>query len=183
MAKNILILTGDAVEALEVYYPYYRCLEEGHQVTIAAPTKKVLQTVVHTFEGWQTFTERVGYTIDAHAAFDEVNPEEFDALVIPGGRAPEHIRMHTDFARLAAHFFDTDKPILTLCHAGVALTRLGDRLKGRKLTAFYSVRPDVEAMGATYITEKSHVDRNLVSGHAWDDLPAITAQFMKLLAK
>lgn len=183
MSKKILILTGDAVEALEVYYPYYRCLEEGFKVTIAAPTKTVLHTVVHDFEGWQTFTEKVGYQLQAHAAFDEVRPEEYDAVIIPGGRAPEHIRMHKDFPRLAAHFFDTDKPILTLCHASVALTTIGDRMKGRELTAFYSVRPEVEAVGAKYVDAKSHIDRNLVSGHAWDDLPVITAQFIKLLKK
>jgi protease I len=180
MSKKILILTGDAVEALEVYYPYYRSLEEGFEVTIASPTdKKVLHTVVHDFEDWQTFTEKRGYQIEAHATFDDITPEEFDALIIPGGRAPEHIRLHKDFARIASHFFKTDKPIMILCHASVALTVIADDIKGREMTAYFACRPEVEAAGAKYIETRCHVDRNLISGHAWNDLPELMREFIK----
>lgn len=180
MSKKVLILSGDAVEALEIYYPYYRCLEEGFEVVIASPTnKEVLNTVVHDFEGWQTFTEKVGYQIQNHASFEEINPEEFDALIIPGGRAPEHIRLHKDFARVAGHFFEADKPIMILCHASVALTVIADKIKGREMTAYMACRPEVEAAGAKYIDTRFHVDRNLISGHAWNDLPELMREFVK----
>lgn len=179
MSKKVLILTGDAVEALEVYYPYYRCLEEGYEAVIASPDKRVLHTVVHDFEGWQTFTEKQGYHIEAHESFENIDPEQFDALIIPGGRAPEHIRLHQDFARLAGHFFEHNKPIMILCHASVALTVIADHIKGREMTAYFACRPEVEAAGAKYIETRFHVDRNLISGHAWNDLPQLMKEFVK----
>ncbi len=95
MSKKVLILTGDAVDCLEVFYPYYRCLEEQIDVTIASPTKKKLQTVCHDFlPQMETFTELTAYRIDSHASVDDINPADFDALIIPGGRAPEYIRMN-----------------------------------------------------------------------------------------
>ncbi|QRG68382.1 DJ-1/PfpI family protein [Brevibacillus choshinensis] len=180
MSKKVLILTGDAVEALEAYYPYYRCLEEGYDVTIASPTdKKVLHTVVHDFEDWQTFTEKRGYQIEAHASFEEIDPAQFDALIIPGGRAPEHIRLHKDFGKIASHFFQQDKPIMILCHASVALTVIAEDIKGREMTAYFACRPEVEAAGAKYMETRFHVDRNLISGHAWNDLPVQMKEFVK----
>lgn len=180
MSKKVLIVTGDAVEALEAYYPYYRCLEEGFKATIASPTDtKVLHTVVHDFEDWQTFTEKRGYQLEAHASFEQIDPEQYDALIIPGGRAPEHIRLHKDFARIASHFFQQDKPIMILCHASVALTVIADEIKGREMTAYFACRPEVEAAGAKYIETRFHVDRNLISGHAWNDLPSLMKEFVK----
>ncbi|MGI2731030.1 DJ-1/PfpI family protein [Bacillus cytotoxicus] len=184
MSKKVLMLTGDAVEALEAYYPYYRCLEEGFDVTIASPTNtEKLHTVVHDFEDWQTFTEKRGYQLEAHATFEDVNPEEYDALIIPGGRAPEHIRMHPSFPHLAKHFFEANKPIMILCHAAVALTVIKDVLKNRELTAYTACRPEVEACGATYIQTRFHVDKNLISGHAWNDLPQLMGEFIHQLKK
>jgi hypothetical protein len=105
-----LILTGDAAESLEVMYPYQRLLEEGYDVHIAAPTKKKLRFVVHDFEpGYDTYTEKPGYTWDADLAFADVNPPDYAALVIPGGRAPEHIRNHEAFSKMVRHFFDQKK--------------------------------------------------------------------------
>ncbi|MGG1662402.1 DJ-1/PfpI family protein [Brevibacillus sp. NRS-1366] len=180
MSKKVLIVTGDAVEALEAYYPYYRCLEEGFEVTIASPTDtKWLHTVVHDFEDWQTFTEKRGYQLEAHASFDQIDPEQYDALIIPGGRAPEHIRLHKDFARIASHFFQKNKPIMILCHASVALTVIAEEIKGREMTAYFACRPEVEAAGAKYVETRFHVDRNLISGHAWNDLPSLMKEFVK----
>ncbi|MED4877179.1 DJ-1/PfpI family protein, partial [Anoxybacillus geothermalis] len=110
MSKKVLIVTGDAVEALEVYYPYYRLLEEGYDVTIAAPKKKKLQTVVHDFTGWDTYEEKQAYLIEAHAAFADIDPTQYDAIVIPGGRAPEYIRLDADLQRIVRHFFEANKP-------------------------------------------------------------------------
>lgn len=183
MSKKVLIVTGDAVEALEVYYPYYRLLEEGVEVTIAAPKKKTLHTVVHDFTDWDTYTEKPGYLLEAHAAFADINPEEFDGLVIPGGRAPEYIRLDENLPKIVRHFFEANKPVAAICHASQVLEVVPDLVKGKNMTAYIACKPSVEAMGATYITETSHVDNNLVSAHAWPDLPVFMREFLKLLNK
>ncbi|MFD0890921.1 DJ-1/PfpI family protein, partial [Streptosporangium algeriense] len=116
MAK-ILLVTGDAAEDLEVFYPYQRLQEEGYEVTIAAPSVKRLQFVVHDFvEGFDTYTEKPGHTWTADVAFADVDPEEYAALVVPGGRAPEYIRSDADLQRIVRHFDDAGKPIAALCH-------------------------------------------------------------------
>ncbi|MBT2736518.1 protease I [Neobacillus sp. B4I6] len=181
MSKKVLILAGDAVEALEIYYPYFRCLEEGIEVQIAAPSKKKLQTVVHDFIGWDTYTESKGYLIEAQLAFEDVNPDEFDGLIIPGGRAPEYIRLNENVPKIVAHFFEANKPVGAICHAGQVLTTVRQYLEGRELTAYIACKPDVEAAGATYITNPLHVQGNLVSGHAWPDLPGFMKEFINLL--
>lgn len=183
MAKKVLIIAGDAVEALEIYYPYYRCLEEGYECIIAAPSKKKLQTVVHDFIGWDTYTESKGYLIEAQLSFDEVNPEEYDGLIIPGGRAPEYIRLNENVPKIVAHFFEANKPVAAICHASLILTTVREYLKGRELTAYIACKPDVEACGATYIDNTLHVEGNLVSGHAWPDLPGFMREFVNLLNK
>mgnify|MGYP001458496282 FL=1 len=183
MAK-VLILTGDAAEALEVFYPYYRLLEEGHEVTIAAPTKKKLQTVVHDFEPhMETFTEKFAYGLEAHVSFADVNPAEYDGLIIPGGRAPEHIRMHEKVPEIVNHFFTTNKPVGAICHAALVFSVVPEAVKGREMTAFSTCRPEVEQIGAKYIDENLHVEGNLVSGHAWPDLPGFMKEFLKLLSR
>jgi protease I len=181
MAKKVLILAGDAVEALEVYYPYFRCLEEGYETTIAAPTAKKLHTVVHDFVGWDTYTEKPGYLIEATVSFDQVNPEDYDALIIPGGRAPEYIRLNEYVPGIVAHFFEANKPVAAVCHAAQVLTTVKEHLKGREMTAYIACKPEVEACGSTYITETLHTDGNLVSGHAWPDLPGLMREFIKLV--
>src|ERR1700749_1391527 len=127
MAKpKVLILTGDAAESLEVMYPYQRLLEEGYEVQIAATVKKKLRFVVHDFEpGFDTYTEKPGYSWDADLAFKDVNPADYVALVIPGGRAPEHIRNHEDFRKIVRHFFEQKKPVAQRCHAPLALIAAG----------------------------------------------------------
>lgn len=127
MAKpKILILAGDAAESLEVMYPYQRLLEEGYDVKIAAPSKKKLHFVVHDFEpGYDTYTEKPGYSWDADLAFAEAKPEEYAALVIPGGRAPEYIRNDVDCKRIVQHFFQQEKPVAQICHAALLLAAAG----------------------------------------------------------
>jgi protease I len=182
LVAKVLILTGDAVEALEVFYPYYRLLEEGHEAVIAAPKKKKLQTVVHDFEpGMDTFTEKWGYGLEAHVAFSDVRPEEYDGLIIPGGRAPEYIRMEKEVPSIVKHFFENNKPVGAICHAALVFSVVPEAVKGRKFTAFTTCRPEVEQLGATYVTDTLHVEGNLVSGHAWPDLPGFMKEFLKLL--
>lgn len=182
MSKKVLIVAGDAVEALEVYYPYYRLLEEGFEATIAAPSKKKLQTVVHDFTGWDTYEEKTGYMLDAHAAFREIDPSDYDGLVIPGGRAPEYIRLDVDVQNIVKHFFEAEKPIAAICHASLIFEAIPEVMKGRTLTAYQACRPGVEMAGGTYVSDRTvHVDNNLVSAHAWPDLPAFMKEFLQLL--
>jgi protease I len=183
MAKKILILTGDAAEALEVYYPYYRILEQGYEAVIAAPTKKVLHTVVHDFvDGWETYTEKPGYLLPAHIAFADVEPSDYDGLIIPGGRAPEYIRSNENVPRILRHFLEAKKPIGAICHAAQVFSALKDTsyFEGRTLTAYSACRLDVEQLGAHYAQDTLHADGNLISGHAWPDLPGFMREFLKL---
>lgn len=183
MSKSVLIVTGDAVEALEVYYPYYRLLEEGIEAHIASPSKKVLNTVVHDFVGWDTYTEKQGYQLESHLGFDQVKPENYDGLIIPGGRAPEYIRLDKHFPSILEHFFKENKPVGAICHAALALHALEDKsyFKGRTLSAYTACKYDVESLGASFTEKTLHVDGNIVSGHAWPDLPGFMREFLKLL--
>jgi protease I len=182
MAKpKILILTGDAAESLEVMYPYQRLLEEGYDVKIAAPSKKKLHFVVHDFEpGYDTYTEKPGYSWDADLAFAEVQPAEFVALVIPGGRAPEYIRNNADCKRIVQHFFQQEKPVAQLCHAALVLAAAGV-LKGKRTSAYPELEPDVRAAGAEFVNSEALVDGQMISARAWPDHPAWMREFIKLL--
>ena len=180
MAK-ILILAGDAAESLEVLYPYQRLLEEGYEVEIAGPSKKKLQFVVHDFiDGYDTYTEKPGYTWPADLAFSDVKPEEYIALVIPGGRAPEYIRNDLDVQRIVKHFFGDQKPVAQICHAPLVLAAAGV-LSGRRTAAYPALAPDVRAAGAQFIDSEAVVDGNMVSARAWPDHPAWMREFMALL--
>jgi len=182
MAKKVLLVTGDAVEALEVYYPYFRCLEEGFETVIASPDKKTLYTVCHDFvPGIETYTEKPAYQIESHIAFKDVKPEEFDGLIIPGGRAPEYIRLNEHLKGIISHFFEAGKPVAAICHGFQVLALVSEHIKGKEMTAYQACRPDVEACGVIYKTNTLHVDGNIVSAHAWPDLPGFMKEFIKLL--
>jgi deglycase len=178
---KILILTGDAAESLEVMYPYQRLLEEGYDVEIAGPSKKKLSFVVHDFvDGYDTYTEKPGYTWDADLAFADVDPSDYAGLVVPGGRAPEYIRNDADFQRIVKHFFDDEKPVAQICHAPLALATAGV-LEGRRTAAYPALEPDVLAAGAEYADGAGVVDGLMVSARAWPDHPAWMREFVKLL--
>lgn len=145
---KVLIVTGDAAESLEVMYPCQRLTEEGYEVDIAAPSVKKLQFVVHDFtDGFDTYTEKPGYTWPADIAFADVDPAEYAALVIPGGRAPEYIRNDPDVQRIVRHFMTTDRPVAQFCHAPQVLAAAGT-LTGRRTAAYPALAPDVAAAGA-----------------------------------
>lgn len=178
---KILILTGDAGESLEVMYPYQRLKEEGYEVHIAAPKKKVIQTVVHDFvPGFDTYTEKPGYLVNADLAFRDVKPDDYVALVIPGGRAPEYIRNDPDFKRIVKHFFDKNIPVAELCHAPLGLASAGV-LKGRTTAAYPALAPDVEMAGGRFKDSAAVVDGNLVSARAWPDHPEWMRAFIRML--
>ncbi|MER5639014.1 DJ-1/PfpI family protein [Kitasatospora sp. NPDC002227] len=181
MAAKILIVTGDAAESLEVFYPYQRLLEEGYEVHIAAPSRKTLQFVVHDFvDGFDTYTEKPGYTWPADKAFEEVDPAEYVALVLPGGRAPEYLRNNPEVKRITAHFFDADKPVAQICH-GPLITLATGSLDGRRTAVYPALEPDVAAGGAEFVDGDDVVDGVLVSARAWPDHPGWMRAFVKVL--
>jgi len=180
MAK-VLIITGDAAESLEVMYPYQRLVEEGYEVDIAAPSVKKLQFVVHDFvEGYDTYTEKPGYTWPADVAFADVDPAQYVALVIPGGRAPEYIRNDPDVQRIVRHFMIGDLPVAQLCHAPQVLAAAGT-LQGRRTAAYPALEPDVRAAGAEFVDAAAVVDGQMVSARAWPDHPAWMREFLDIL--
>jgi len=180
-APKILLVAGDAAESLEVLYPYQRLQEEGYDVQIAAPSKKKLHFVVHDFEpGYDTYTEKPGYSWDADLAFKDVKPDDYVALVIPGGRAPEYIRNDADLQKIIRHFFQQEKPVAQLCHAPLALAAAGV-LKGRRSAAYPALAPDVKAAGAEFVDSGAVVDGQMVSARAWPDHPTWMRAFIRLL--
>src|ERR687885_2556993 len=178
---KVLIITGDAGESLEVMYPYQRLREEGYDVHIAAPSKKKLQFVVHDFvPGYDTYTEKPGYTWEADLAFSDVDPSDYVALVIPGGRAPEYIRNDPDVQRIVRTFFDGDKPVAQLCHAPLVLGAAGV-LEGKRTAAYPALEPDVTAAGAQFVDGDAVIDGVMVSARAWPDHPSWMREFIRLL--
>lgn len=132
---------------------------------IASPTKKILRTVVHDFEGWDTYTEKPGYQIESNIAFEDVDPTQYEGLIIPGGRVPEYIRLDENIPRIVSHFFDAEKPVGAICHAALVQGALKNNkyFEGRTMIAYTACRLDVENLGATYTTDTLHVDGNIVS--------------------
>lgn len=181
MAARILIVTGDAAESLEVLYPYQRLREEGYEVDIAAPSRKKLQFVVHDFvDGFDTYTEKPGYTWPADLAFAEVDPARYAAMVIPGGRAPEYLRNDPEVQRIVAHFLEVEKPVAQICH-GPLITLPGGALSGRRTAAYPALAPDVAAAGASFVDAEAVVDGAVVSARAWPDHPGWMRAFVELL--
>ncbi|MEC3954059.1 DJ-1/PfpI family protein [Nocardia sp. CDC153] len=180
---KVLLITGDAAEDLEVMYPYQRLLEEGYEVDIAAPTQKKLQFVVHDFtDGFDTYTEKLGRTWPSDVAFADVDPTEYAALVIPGGRAPEFLRNNPDCQRLVRHFAETNKPIAALCHGPLILAAAGV-LHDRTASSYPALEPDVIAAGGNWIDSPDNIDGNLITGRAWPDHPQWMRAFMEVLRK
>jgi protease I len=181
MSKSILMITGDAAEALEVFYPKHRLEEEGWRVDVAAPERRAIQTVVHDFEpGFSTYTEKLAYRLPVDLAFDEVQPDDYDGLVIPGGRAPEYLRNRPPVVAIVRHFLDARKPIAATCHAALILATAGT-LGGRTLTAYPELAPDVRAAGGEFVDREVVVDDNLVTARAWPDNSAWMRAFVRLL--
>jgi protease I len=178
---KVLLLAGDASEALEVMYPYQRLIEEGYQVDVAGPSVKKLQFVVHDFvDDFDTYTEKPGYMWPADVAFADVDPSQYVALVIPGGRAPEYIRNDPEVQRIVRHFMNGDLPVAQLCHAPLILAAAGT-LQGRRTAAYPALEPDVRAAGAEFVDSSAVVDGQMVSARAWPDHPAWMREFIEIL--
>ena len=185
-AKRILVLVGDYVEDYEVMVPFQALLMVGHTVHAVCPGKKAgekVRTAIHDFEGDQTYSEKPGHNFTLNATFADVKPESYDALVIPGGRAPEYIRLNPDVLRTVRHFADAKKPIAAICHAAQLLAAAGVR-EGRSCSAYPAVGPEVNRAGGKYVEvplDGVHVDGNLVTAPAWPAHPAWLAKFLGVL--
>jgi protease I len=185
-AKKLLMLVGDYVEDYEVMVPFQMLLMVGHQVSAVCPGKRSgesVRTAIHDFEGDQTYSEKRGHNFTLNATFDDVRAEDFDALVIPGGRAPEYLRLNAKVLEIVRHFAHAQKPIAAICHGPQMLAAAGV-LQGRTCSCYPAVGPDVTTAGGTYADigiDKAHTDGNLVTAPAWPAHPAWIAQFLKVL--
>jgi protease I len=184
--KSILMLVGDYVEDYEVMVPFQALLMVGHTVHAVCPAKKsgeFVRTAIHDFEGDQTYSEKRGHNFSLNATFDQIKPENYDALVLPGGRAPEYIRLNPRVLEIVRHFADAKKPIAAICHAAQILAAAGV-LKGKKCSCYPAVSPDVTGAGGTFadiaMTE-AIADGNLVTAPAWPAHPAWLAKFLTVL--
>jgi protease I len=185
-AKKILMIVGDFVEDYEVMVPFQALQMVGHTVHAVCPGKKAgerVRTAVHDFEGDQTYSEKPGHNFTLNATFDEVKPEAYDALVIPGGRAPEYIRLNDKVLEAVRHFSKANKPIAAICHGAQVLAAAGV-IGGKVCSAYPAVGPDVKSAGGKYVdipVDQAHVDDNLVTAPAWPAHPEWLAKFLKVL--
>jgi len=184
--KNILMLVGDFVEDYEVMVPFQALQMVGHVVHAVCPGKKAGETVrtaIHDFEGDQTYSEKRGHNFSLNATFDQIKPEEYDALVIPGGRAPEYIRLNPRVLEIVRYFAGANKPIAAICHGAQVLAAAGV-LQGRKCSCYPAVSPEVTRAGGTFADlamTDAVVDGNLISAPAWPAHPAWLAKFLGVL--
>lgn len=187
-AKKIIMLVGDYVEDYEAMVPFQMLLMVGHHVDTVCPGKKKgesVKTAIHDFEGDQTYSEKRGHNFGITATFDEIKAENYDALVIPGGRSPEYLRLNEHVIALVKHFANAKKPIAAICH-GQQILAAADVLKGRTCTCYPAVSPDVKMAGAKYSDinatySNSCIDDNLVTAPAWPAHPAWIRDLLKVL--
>lgn len=184
--KKILMLTGDFTEDYETMVPFQALQMVGHTVHAVCPGKKAgqsVRTAVHDFEGDQTYSEKPGHNFTLNADFDAIRPEDYDALVVPGGRAPEYLRLDAKVIALVQHFARANKPIAAICHGAQLLAAAGV-LSGRHCSAYPACGPEVKAAGGNYAeipVDHAHTDGNLVTAPAWPAHPAWLAQFLRVL--
>jgi protease I len=184
--KKILMLVGDYVEDYEVMVPFQALQMVGHIVHAVCPNKKAgdkVRTAIHDFEGDQTYSEKPGHNFTLNATFAEVEAENYDALVVPGGRAPEYIRLNQQVLEITRHFAQANKPIAAICH-GLQLLAAADVLQGKRCTAYPACSPDVYSAGGVYVNvpvDEAIVDGNLVTAPAWPAHPRWLAEFLKVL--
>ena len=186
--KKILMLAGDYVEDYEIMVPFQMLLLVGHEVHVVCPAKKagdLVATAIHDFEGEQTYSEKRGHNFRLNAAFEAIKEQSYDALVIPGGRAPEYLRMTPRVLEIVRHFAGAKKPIAAICHGAQLLTAAGV-VKGRSLCAYPACAAEVTMAGGQFVPaadsfDNAHTDGNLVTAPAWPAHPAWMRQFLALL--
>jgi protease I len=184
--KKILMLVGDYVEDYEVMVPFQALQMVGHTVHAVCPDKKAgatVRTAIHDFEGDQTYSEKRGHNFALNASFDKVKAEDYDALLIPGGRAPEYLRLNEKVIEMVRHFNDAGKPIAAICH-GAQILAAAKVLRGRGCSCYPAVSPEVMAAGGAYVDlhmDEAHLEGNLVTAPAWPAHPAWLGAFLRVL--
>ena len=187
-SKRILMLVGDFVEDYEAMVPFQMLLMVGHHVDSCCPDKQAgdtVKTAIHDFEGDQTYSEKVGHNFGITIGFEEAVAAEYDALVIPGGRAPEYLRLDQRVLDLVCRFHEAEKPIAAICHGPQILAAAGI-INGRSISCYPAVSPEITLSGGNYIEtaatfDKAHIDGNLVTAPAWPAHPNWIASFLKVL--
>jgi protease I len=185
-AKKILMLVGDFVEDYEVMVPFQALTMVGHTVHAVCPNKKAGQTVrtaIHDFEGDQTYSEKPGHNFTLNGSFVMIVPESYDALLIPGGRAPEYLRLNEQVLAWVRYFAEKNKPIAAICHGAQLLAAAGV-LKGKSCSAYPACAPEIRSAGGKYVElamDKAHGDGNLVTAPAWPAHPDWLARFLQVL--
>lgn len=186
MSKKILIIAGDFVEDYELMVPFQTLLTYGFEVDVVCSGKSSgdqIKTAIHDFEGDQTYSEKPGHNFTLNASFDEINVASYDGLYIPGGRAPEYIRLDENVIKKVKHFISNDKPIASVCH-GILVLAAADGLNGKKASCYPACAPDVKLSGGEWVDvgyDGVHVDGNLVSSAAWPAHPALMSAFIQKL--
>src|SRR6056297_2014008 len=180
--KQLLMVTGDFTEDYETMVPFQALQAVGHEVHAVCPEKEAgdtVKTAIHDFRGDQTYLEERGHDFELTATLDEIDPADYDALVVPGGRAPEYLRTYDEVIEAVQHFFEADKPVAALCHGPQILAAAGV-LEGYEMTSYPAVRAECEAAGCSWVDGVVR-DRNLVTGQAWPDHDEWLAEFLDLL--
>ncbi len=179
---RVLLVIGDGAEVIDTMIPLYR-LGEDHEVVKGAPAKRAYQLVQHHHrEGWDITEETLGYQLDSDLAFHDVDPTQFDALVLPGGRAPEFLRYDEHLIAITRYFFKERKPVASICH-GIEILAAADVIRGRRVTTIPRCRFDAEFAGATYVAEPLVIDDNLYCCRFKRECSAWMKAFSSALAK
>jgi protease I len=184
--KKILMLVGDYAEDYETMVPFQALQMVGHRVDAVCPGKKageVCRTAIHDFEGDQTYSEKPGHNFTLNASFDEIDVAGYDALVIPGGRAPEYLRLNEKVLDVVRHFFDSGKPVAAICHGAQILAAAGV-VRDRTVSCYPACAPEVNTGGGRFAeiaVDEAVTDGNLVTAPAWPAHPKWLAQFLALL--
>jgi len=178
---KVLMPIGDATETVDTLYPYYRLIEAGFRPVVTAPEQRRYQMVLHEIKpGWTITKEWEGYSIEAELALKDVVPGDYIGIFFSGGRAPEYIRYDEDLVRVTRHFFETNKPIASVCH-GVEIPAYAGCVKGRRMATVPKCQFDLEVCGGVFVNEPCVIDGNLVSGRTYHDHGHYMGPWIKLL--
>ena len=181
--SKILIPIGDAAEAMDTLYPFFRVREDGYQAVVAGPEQRVYPLVMHEIPpGWDITRESPSYHLASDIAFRDVDPDEYAGLFLTGGRAPEYLRYDEDLIRIVRRFFEVNKPVAVVCH-GAEIVAAAGVIGGKRMATVPKCKLDIELCGATFVNEGCVRSNNMVSGRTWHDQHLYMPEFMRMVAE